>query len=286
MGVEMKKLASAAVAALALLAPSARAADFPEGFRNRFQLELSGAWDNFDTEARLDVTRNGIVSVGTTVDFEELLNVPNEKSHFRLAGQWRFSRVSYVQFSWESIARSGSRIADRDIAWGDTTYHLGARLDGAFDSDEAYLGYRYDMFRADNVLVGGTVGFAYWAVDSSLAGTGTVTKPDGTTETATGEKSLDVKAPVPVVGLAVDGAISSKVTFGFYLRALFLNVEDFSGGTLSGGMSAKWYFSKNLGAGAGVDLRTIRIKEYREDDKTFYANYTIAGPRVFVAASF
>lgn len=282
----MKKLVAAAIAAATLAAPAAVAADFPEGFQNRFQFEVSGAWDNFDTEARLDATRNGIVSLGTTIDFEELLNVPNDKEHFRLSGQWRFSKVSYVQFSYETIARSGSRVADRDITWGGSTFHLGGRLDGAFDSDEAYLGYRFDMFRADNVLVGGTVGFAYWAVDASLTGTGTVTKPDGTTATASGTTGFDVKAPVPVVGLAVDGAISSKVTFDFYVRALFLNVEDFAGGTISGGLSAKWYFAKNFAAGGGVDLRSIRIKEYREDDKTFYANYTIAGPRLFLGASF
>lgn len=282
----MKSYRITALLALALAAPAATAADFPEGFKNRFQFELGGAWDNFDTEARLDVTRNGIVSVGSTVDFEELLNVPNEKKHFRLMGQWRFSNVSYVQFSYESIARSGSRVADRDVTWGGATYHLGARLDGTFDSDEAYLGYRWDMFRAENVLVGATVGFAYWSIDASLAGSGTVTLPDGSTQAASGEKGFEIKAPVPVVGLAVDGAISSRVTFDFYIRALFLNVDDFAGGTISGGASAKWYFAKNLGAGGGVDLRSIRIKEYQDGDKTFYANYTIVGPRIFLAASF
>lgn len=282
----MKDLRIAIPLALALVAPPAVAADFPEGSRNRFQLELGAAFDSFDTEARVDVTTGGILSAGTTVDFEELLNVPSEKQHFRLAGQWRFTNVSYVQFSYETISRSGNRIVDRSIAWGDVTFDADARIDGAFNSDEAYLGYRWDMFRADNVLVGATIGFSYWAVDTTLTGEGQITKPDGSVESGSFAKGLEVKAPVPVLGLAVDGAISSKATFGFYLRALFLNVGDFAGGTISGGINGKYYFTKNLGAGIGVDLRAIRIKEYREDNRVLYANYTIGGPRIFVAASF
>ena len=282
----MKQFRIVAALSLALFVPAARAADFPEGFQNRFQVELGAAWDSFDTEARLDVTRDGIVSAGTTIDFEKLLNVPNSEQHFRLMGQWRFSKVSYVQFSYETISRSGSRYLDRDVSWGDTTFPVGGQIDGRFDSDEAYLGYRYDMFRADNVLVGGTIGFSYWSVDSSLVGEGHVTNPDGSVVSGSFDKGFDVKAPVPVIGLAVDGAISSKVTFGFYVRALFLNIEDFSGGTFSGGLNAKWYFAKHLGAGGGVDLSSIRIKEYTDQDRIYYANYTFVGPRLFLVASF
>ena len=79
----MKNLRVALVMALALAVPSARAADFPEGAKNRFQFELGGAWDSFDTEARLDVTRDGIASAGATIDFEKLLDVPVMEQHFR-----------------------------------------------------------------------------------------------------------------------------------------------------------------------------------------------------------
>ena len=48
----------------------------------------------------------------------------------------------------------------------------------------------------------------------------------------------------------------------------------------------KWYFAKHFGAGGGVDLTGIRIKEYREDDRIASANYTFAGPRLFLVASF
>ncbi|MCL4807683.1 MAG: hypothetical protein KJ062_07795 [Thermoanaerobaculia bacterium] len=282
----MKQLRFAAVLALALAVPAAHGADFPEGAQNRFQFELGGAWDSFDTEARLDVTRDGVVSAGTTIDFEKLLDVPVMQTHFRGMGQWRFSNVSYLQFGFDTIAREGRRVIDADITWGELTYAAGGQIDGRFDSDEVYLGYRFDMFRADNVRVGATLGVSYWAVEASLEGEGKVTRPDGTFETGSFERGFDVKAPVPVLGIVVDGAISSQVTFGFYVRTLFLHTDEASGGTLSGGLNAKWYFTKHLGVGAGVDVNTIRIKEYVDDDRVFSAHYTFAGPRLFAVASF
>ena len=108
----MKQLRIALVLGLALAVPSVRAADFPEGAQNRFQFELGGAWDSFDTEARLDVTRGNIASVGATIDFEKLLDVPVMEQHFRGMGQWRFSNVSYIQFGFEDISRAG-RLASR-----------------------------------------------------------------------------------------------------------------------------------------------------------------------------
>jgi len=134
------------------------------------------------------------------------------------------------------------------------------------------------MFRADNVKVGGTIGFSYWDVEGALTGDGTLTKPDGSTQEGSFEKGFGIKAPVPVIGIVVDGAISKDVLFNFYVRALFLNLDEASGGTLSGGVNAKWYFTKHLGVGAGLDINTIKIDDYVKDDKRFSANYTFAGP--------
>ena len=164
----MKHLRFAVLLALVVAASVARGADFPEGAQNRFQFELGGAWDSFDTEASLGATRGGVANAGATIDFEKLLDIPVMEKHVRLRGQWRFSKVSYVEVAYESIAREGRRVIDKEIVWGDATYTAGGELDGKFDSQEIYAGYRFDMFRADNVKVGGTIGFSSWSIDASL----------------------------------------------------------------------------------------------------------------------
>jgi len=282
----MKHLRIALVLAVAFAVPSARAADYPEGATNRFQFELGGAWDSFNTEASLAATRGGVANAGATIDFEKLLDIPVMEQHVRLVGQWRFSNVSYVQVGYEKIGREGMRKIDKSLVWDDATFAAGGQIDGKFNSEEIYLGYRFDMFRADNVKVGATIGFSKWAIDTSLTGNGYVTKPDGSTQAGSFVKGFEINAPVPVIGVVVDGAISKDVLFNFYVRALFLRLDVASGGTLSGGVNAKWYITKNFGLGGGADISTIKIKDYEKDDKVFSASYSFAGPRLFAIVSF
>ena len=67
-----------------------------------------------------------------------------------------------------------------------------------------------------------------------------------------------------MIGLAGEGAISSQVTFGFYARAIFIRLTDIRGGTVQGGLSAKWYFTDNVRIGRGVDVTSLRTKHRRE----------------------
>lgn len=276
------------IAAAALLAFSglAQAADFPEGDAKPFQFELNYVWDSFDTTARLDVSRQNIVSVGTTIDFEQLLDVPVMDSHFRGTGQWRVSRVSYVQVSYENVRRTGKRIVDREIVWGDETFGAGAEITGTFNTDEVYLGYRWDAFKADNVRLGLTIGCSYYDIAAGLAGEGELTKPDGTVQNGSFDRGFDVKAPVPVIGLAGEGAISSQFLFSFYVHALSLRTGDFSGGTLAGGLAVKWYATPNFGLVGGVDASSIRIRKYVDGNNTYSASYGYSGPRLGLVVAF
>lgn len=281
----MKRILSLTVLTLGL-SLSASGADFPEGAVKPFQFNLGGSWNSFDTQARLDVTRGGVVTAGTTVDFEKLLDIPVMDQNFIVTGQWRFSRVSYVQAGFQSMKRAGTRLATEEIRWDDATYGVGVQIDGNFDSTEVYLGYRWDAFKADNVRLGMTIGVSYYEIASGLLGAATVTYPDGSIKSEIASKGFDVKLPVPVIGLVGEGAISSQFTFNFYARALFINTGDFSGGTVAGGITFKWYFMENLGLGAGADITSLQIKKYVDDQNTWSARYSFSGPKLFVIAAF
>ena len=283
----MKRVLVAAVAVLLVLAGSASAADFGDGANKRFQFELGGAWSSFDTEASLTVKgQGGQVSGGAVLDFEKILNIPVTDTHFKGSGQWRFSNVSYVQVGFESIAREGQRVLDEDVTWGDVTYSADAMIDGRFDTDEFYLGYRWDGFKADNVKVGFTIGFSYLMVKGALNGSGTLTKPDGTHQSGSFERGFDLKAPVPVIGIAMEGAISSKVTFGFGFRALYISTSEFGGGIIQAGAKVKWYVIPNFGVGGGLEVSSIRINKYVDGNENYTARYNYAGPVLFLVAAF
>jgi hypothetical protein len=282
----MRKSLLAVSLGLLLMAVSAPAADFPEAADKPFQFDLGAAWDSYDTQAGLDYSRGGLVSAGARIDFEKLLDIPVMNTHFKGSAQWRFSRVSYIQVGYEDVRREGQRVIEKDVVWGDTTYGAGGMLDGKFDSTEIYLGYRYDAFRADNVRLGVTFGFSRWTLDTSLSGQGQVTNADGTITKGLFEKAFKINAPVPVIGLVGEGAISRHFVFGFYGRAIFIRLTDISGGEIQGGLNVKWYASDNFGIGGGVDITSLQIKKYVEGNATFAGQYVYAGPRLSVLVSF
>jgi len=121
----------------------------PQAVDQPVVIQLAGAWNSFDTQARLDVTRNGLASIGTTLDMEQFFGVPVTQWDFRADGSWRISKRNYIDFGYASLNRSGTRAIDVDVVWNGYTYKAGATIDGKFDNTYAYVGWHYDIFRAD-----------------------------------------------------------------------------------------------------------------------------------------
>ena len=108
--------------------------DFPEAVDKPVVIQLAGVWNSFDTQARLDVSRGGLVSVGTSLDLEALFGVPTTQVDFRGDGSWRISKRNYIDFGYSALNRSGSRALEGDIVWNGYTYKAGVTVDGKFNN--------------------------------------------------------------------------------------------------------------------------------------------------------
>ncbi|HYN42269.1 MAG TPA: hypothetical protein VE129_10860 [Thermoanaerobaculia bacterium] len=135
---------AAALGVLAVGAPSLAApgSGFPEAVDQPVVIQLAGVWNSFDTQARLDVTRGGVATVGTTLDLEQLFGVPTTQWDFRGDGSWRISKRNCIDFGYAGMNRSGTRTIDADVDWNGYTYKAGATIDGKFDNTYAYVGPR------------------------------------------------------------------------------------------------------------------------------------------------
>jgi hypothetical protein len=283
----MKRFSSGLAVALGVLALAlggpARAADvafsdFPEAADKPVVIQLAGVWNSFDTQARLDVTRGGVASVGTTLDLEQVFGVPSAQWDFRGDGSWRFSKRNYVDFGYSALNRSGTRALDADVIWNGNTYKAGATLDGKFDNYYAYVGWHYDIFRADNIKVWTGLSIAYEHFETGLNGQATITNPDGSITKSAVAAQFSIGLPAPLIGLGVSGAISKNWTFDFYTRAIGFSSTDIAGSILETGLSFGWYPTKNFGAVFGADLTKISIRKYRKDNETLSAEYKYTGP--------
>ncbi len=287
----MKKsaLLAAALVTLVAFAPAAPAAvdsDFPAAADQPVVIQLAGVWNSFDTQARLDVTRGNLASIGTTIDMEQLLGVPTTQVDFRGDGSWRISKRNYIDFGYSSLNRSGSRSIEGDIVWDGFTYKAGASVEGTFNNYYAYVGWHYDIFRADNIKVWAGLSIAYEHFGMSLAGQAQITNPDGTITKSAASNDYSVGLPAPLIGLGFSGAISKSWTMEFYTRAIGFSSTDLAGSVFEAGLSFAWYPTKNFGVVAGADATKFSLRKYKNDTQTVSASYTYTGPRLGVIVGF
>ena len=286
-----KSVVLIAIATLLVLGVPAVAADntfseFPEAADKPVVIQLAGVWNSFDTQARLDVTRGGLVSVGTSLDLEQLFGVPTTQVDFRGDGSWRISQRNYVDFGYSALNRSGTRAIDADVVWNGYTYKAGVTVDGKFNNYYGYVGWHYDIFRADNVKVWAGLSIAYEHFETGLAGQAEITNPDGTITKSAVTADYSVGLPAPLIGLGVSGAISKSWTFDSYTRAIGFSSTDIAGSILEAGLSFGWYPTNNFGVVAGGDVNRISIRKYKNNNQTVSAAYTYVGPRLGLVIGF
>ena len=260
--------------------------DFPEAVDQPVVIQLAGVWNSFDTQGRLDVTRGGLVSVGTTIDMEKLFGVPTTQWDFRGDGSWRISKRNYIDFGYSSLNRSGSRSIEEDVVWNGYTYKAGATVDGKFDNTYGYIGWHYDIFRADNIKVWAGLSIAYEHFETGLNGQATFTNPDGTVTKSAVAADYSFGLPAPLIGLGVSGAISKHWTMDFYTRAIGFSSTDIAGSILETGLSFGWYPTKNFGVVAGADANKLSIRKYKSNNQTISASYSYVGPRLGLVIGF
>ena len=254
--------------------------DFPEAVDKPVVIQLAGVWNSFDTQARLDVSRGGLVSVGTSLDLEALFGVPTTQVDFRGDGSWRISKRNYIDFGYSALNRSGSRALEGDIVWNGYTYKAGVTVDGKFNNSYGYVGWHYDIFRADNVKIWAGLSIAYERFETGLNGQAQITNPDGTITKGAVINDFSIGLPAPLIGIGMSGAISSHWTFDSYTRAIGFSSQDIAGSILEAGLSFGWYPTKNFGVVGGGDVNRIALRKYKNDTQTVSAAYTYVGPRL------
>lgn len=260
--------------------------DFPEAVDKPVVIQLAGVWNSFDTQARLDVSRGGITSVGTMLDLEALFGVPTTQWDFRGDGSWRISKRNYIDFGYSELKRSGTRALETEIVWNGYTYKAGATIDGKFDNYYAYVGWHYDIFRADNIKVWAGLSIAFEHFETGLTGQAEITNPDGTITRSAILNEYSVGVPAPLIGLGLSGAISKSWTFDSYTRAIGFSSTDLSGSILEAGVSFGWYPTRNFGVVGGADFQRIALRKYKHNNQTLSASYVYAGPRLGLVVGF
>jgi hypothetical protein len=215
---------------------------------------------------------------GAYIDFNETLGGESTATVFRFDGLYRFNDHHALGFSWYAINFSGSRVADRDIIWGDQTYPVNFQLDSKLEFDVYKLNYQYSLHKDDKVELGALFGFHVLK---------TVIRLDGFNSGATVQSSSEsVTAPLPVFGLFARYNFTRDLAGYYNYQWFFVNYQD----TVKGGLQdfiigLEYRLVENVSLGLAYNRFGLHLKA-KNDSTTTYVDTNWNGGMVYAGLHF
>ena len=209
--------------------------------------------------------RIGAPGYGVTVDVEETLALETTTTVFRTDGMWRFSDNlrHRIDASWFALRRNGSTTIGRDITIEGTVIPTGSNVTTRFDLDIFKLGYSYSFFQDNRMDLAVGAGLFITPIGFELNATGAVNK----------YTAESVTAPLPVVGLRADFAITPKWMLKNSLDLFYLEIGDFKGSIVDLKTAIEYNWFKNFGLGMGIESFNLEVEAQGSD----YPNVDLVG---------
>lgn len=198
----------------------------------------------FDSSFRIGSTNTGL---GLDIDVEQLLGLDSSGNTFRVDAGYRIGRKRRhkIEFSWFSFNREGETQISQDIELppelGGGTLPNGSTVQGLFNIEIYKLMYRYSLVLDERIDFNIGAGLHITPIEFGFGVQGR------------GFLKEEITAPLPVLGMGGQLALSSRWFFIGHTDFLFLQYENYKGGILTGSLATEYRFWKHAGIGAALD---------------------------------
>ena len=236
----------------ALIATAAAPAEAQHGFEplfDKFNFQLEGSFVGISTQIRLD---SEILGRGTTLNFEDDLNLDSRKAIPTLAFEWQIARKHRLAVRWQDISRGSNSQALTDIQWGDETIPIEADITLGFDITQTFVDYTYYPWVKEKWAAGFGLGLRVMDIKASLEwneeniGEG-------------GDESASGTGPLPYLYFEYRRLFSEKWRFIAGLGWLYISIDDISGGQYIGRLGIEYLLGKRWSFGAAINIAQIDV---------------------------
>jgi hypothetical protein len=243
----MRVLIGGAVAAALLAAPAFAQTEAWNGLPDRFQIDTGYFRLNADTKLRY----NGPAGGSGEVDFEQDLGLPETINTFWIDARWRVGRRHQLQLGFTRLSRDrNSRTLTRDFTWGGQVYNAGLSATTTSGSDILGGYYRFAIFRNARFEVGPAIGVGYLWVSANIKATGTITLPDGTSESRDLDGGKSTGSVTGAIGGYAEGWLAKKLVVRGDFLYIKVKPEHSNASVKDWRVAMDYYFTRNIGIGA------------------------------------
>lgn len=202
---------------------------------------------NFDNTVRI-----GEPGIGLEIDLEETLGLQSSQSVFRIDSAYRFGTDNRhrVDFTWFDLSRNATRTLQQDINIGGVTYPIGTTVNSEYDFAFYNVRYAYSFIKDDRIDFAGSLGLHITQVGLFVS--------DSAGVIGTGGDS--VTAPLPLLGVRLDVALTPKWYVRSSAEALYLSFGDFTGSITDILLAGEYRGWEHFALGVGLNAVRVQIE--------------------------
>jgi hypothetical protein len=246
------------LAVMSICPPGAMAAEETQEKQSlpweKYSLSLGYFISTLDTGIRLGT------GVGVDIDAEDLLDLDATMSVARLEGLRRFGRHR-IDLSWMSLKREATRTVQEDFSFENNegeqvSVEAGAAIESYLDLDLYKLTYSYSFIQDDRLDLAAALGLYIAPIGLGITAQGSANGQAVATE----KSANSFTAPLPMLGLRMDVAVTPKWFIRFLGQAFYLEYESFKGAIYSSTMAVEYKPWQHVGFGVGYDMFKMKLE--------------------------
>jgi len=251
------------------IAPAAAQVPHHPALEDRWTFGAGLFFPSTTTQAQLTSNNTG---VGTSVDLEDTFSMDRSKTVPTFYARWRINQRWRIDAEYFQFNRSAERVIDREIVWGDRVFAANTSVSSKFDFSDLRVSAGYSFFRTPDKELGAGLGLHMAWYDVSLDGP------------ATSGEGQDVLAPLPVLSIYGNFALTDRWAVGTRLDRFSLSYDKFTGGLTQLALDLHYQPFRHVGFALGY--RGLFIKaEVEEERVTGKFRQTFSGPMLSMNVS-
>ena len=241
----MARSAFFALLTLTLSAAPLAAQGTVEPLFDTFNFKFEGSWVGLTTKIRLDSERLG---KGTTLSFEDDLDLPNSEIVPSLSFEWQFGRKHRLGVRWQDIDRDSTTQVLEEIEWGGELIPVEANVKLGFDILTIAVDYTYYPWVKERWAGGVGLGFRVMDLKTVL-----------TVDNIELDEQIKGTAPLPYINFEYRRVLGEQWRVKAQLGWFELTYGDIEGGQYIGRLAGEYLTERRWGFGVALNLSNIDV---------------------------
>jgi hypothetical protein len=236
---------------------------------DKLRITLGGFYADTNTSVRADAN----TAAGVDINFEDLLGLDNRKLVGEANLYWRFGERWRLGVDYFSINRSGSRTLTQDVTWNGQTFYATTNVNSQSKISDLRTTVGYSVFKRSDKELGFGAGLHWTGLMFSMEAS------------SVGTESRNVTAPLPVLFMYSNVALTDTWAMSTRLDWLSLNYDKYSGSVRAVGFDFIYQPYKHVAFGVGWHAMILGLTVENTDSR-MQARLGLQGPAANVSYSF